>query len=124
MTRAKPVTVRPEDLSAEQRMVARAEGETIRIHFTADGFEALGYTWHRGQGLSVPRGHQRWPEVADWIELSPEQQAERWGEQKFAPGPWPGPRGYYDPSDPRRPGFAPVVRELAEERLRGVAPED
>jgi hypothetical protein len=70
--------------------LSRPGEESIVIHFTACGLTALGQAWHRGQELEVSPAHPLWPEAAGWISLTPEQQAERWGEQKFALGTVPG----------------------------------
>jgi len=78
--------------------------QTVLIHFTADRLTAFGQVWYRGQELEIGPGHPRWPEAADWITLTPEQQVQRFGEQKFAPGPWPGPRPYHDPGFEPAPG--------------------
>jgi hypothetical protein len=73
-----------------------AEGEAVLIHFVADGLTVFGQVWYRGQELSIGPDHPRWAEARGWITLSRFQQAERWGEQKFDFGPWPGRRSYAD----------------------------
>jgi hypothetical protein len=72
-----------------------SEGEAVLIHFIADGLTAMGQVWYRGQELQIGPDHPRWPEVRGWITLSRFEQVERWGEQKFDFGPWPG-RRYAD----------------------------
>ena len=71
-------------------------GESVLIHFVADGLTAFGQVWYRGQELEIGPAHPRWPEARGWITLSRFQQVERWGEQKFDFGPWPGRRSYTD----------------------------
>lgn len=70
------------------------EGEAVLIHFVADGLTAFGQVWYRGQELEIGPDHPRWPEAISWITLSRFQQLDRWGEQKFDFGPWPGRRSY------------------------------
>jgi hypothetical protein len=67
-----------------------AQGEAVLIHFVADGLTAFGSVWYRGQELQIGPGHPRWEEALGWITLTRFQQVERWGEQKFDFGPWPG----------------------------------
>jgi hypothetical protein len=76
-----------------QRFVP-AEGEAVLIHFVADGLTAFGQVWYRGQELAIGPDHPRWAEALGWITLDKYAQAERWGEQKFDFGPWPGRRSY------------------------------
>jgi hypothetical protein len=79
--------------SAPQQYVP-AEGEAVLIHFVADGLTAFGQVWYRGQELSIGPDHPRWTEALGWITLNRWQQADRWGEQKFDFGPWPGRSSY------------------------------
>lgn len=72
------------------------EGEAVLIHFVADGLTAFGQVWYRGQELEIGPTHPRWSEALSWITLTRFQQVERWGEQKFDFGPWPGRRSYAD----------------------------
>lgn len=81
--------------NAPQQFVP-AEGEAVLIHFVADGLTAFGSVWYRGQELQIGPTHPRWQEALEWITLSRWQQIERWGEQKFDFGPWPGRRSYTD----------------------------
>lgn len=81
--------------AAPQRFVP-AEGEAVLIHFVADGLTAFGQVWYRGQELAIGPGHPRWAEALGWITLDKYGQVERWGEQKFDFGPWPGRRSYAD----------------------------
>lgn len=81
--------------NAPQRFVP-AEGEAILIHFVADGLTAFGQVWYRGQELAIGPDHPRWAEALGWITLGRFEQIERWGEQKFDFGPWPGRRSYAD----------------------------
>jgi hypothetical protein len=71
------------------------EGEAVLIHFVADGFTAFGQVWFRGQEMEIGPDHPRWAEARRWITLSRFEQVERYGEQKFDFGPWPG-RPYAD----------------------------
>jgi hypothetical protein len=73
-----------------------AEGEAVLIHFVADGLTAFGQVWYRGQELAIGPDHPRWAEALGWITLDRYQQVDRWGEQKFDFGPWPGRRSYAD----------------------------
>jgi hypothetical protein len=71
-----------------------SDGEAILIHFIADGLTAFGQVWYRGQELQIGPDHPRWAEALGWITLDRFGQVERWGEQKFDFGPWPGRRSY------------------------------
>lgn len=73
-----------------------AEGAAILIHFVADGLTAFGQVWYRGQELAIGPDHPRWTEALGWITLDRYGQIERWGEQKFDFGPWPGRKSYAD----------------------------
>jgi hypothetical protein len=81
------------------------QGEAVLIHFVADGLTAFGTVWYRGQELQIGPGHPRWPEALGWITMTRFQQVERWGEQKFDFGPWPGRRSYADAAG----SFEPVT---------------
>lgn len=74
----------------------RAEGEAVLIHFIADGLTAFGQVWYRGQELEIGPDHPRWAEARRWITMTRMQQIEKWSEQKFDFGPWPGRRSYAD----------------------------
>lgn len=75
-----------------------SQGEdTILIHFLADGFTAMGQIWYRGQEVEFVVGSQAHTDQIgrdgkSWLDLAsdPAAQYARWGEQKFALGPWPG----------------------------------
>ncbi len=76
---------------------AVAEGETILIHFVADGLTALGHIWYTGQELEFTVGSQAYKDTCDrngrsWLTLrdDPEAQEARWGHVKFRSGPWRG----------------------------------
>jgi hypothetical protein len=71
-----------------------AEGEAVLIHFVADGLTAFGQVWYRGQELAIGPDHPRWEEARGWVTLDRYAQVDRWGEQKFDFGPWPGRRSY------------------------------
>jgi hypothetical protein len=112
--RPKPVSkLTPEELAERERQHAAAlaaareferadpvlvppEGETVLIHFIADGLTAFGQVWFRGQELEIGPGHPRWAEARRWITMTRMQQVEKWGEQKFDSGPWPGRKSYAD----------------------------
>ena len=100
------------------------EGEAVLIHFVADGFTAFGQVWFRGQEMEIGPGHPRWAEARRWITLSRFEQIDRYGEQKFDFGPWPG-RPYVDaagsferlvtgPKDAPVPVPVPTAAQLAQ----------
>lgn len=102
---------------------APTEGEAVLIHFVADGFTAFGQVWFRGQEMEIGPGHPRWAEARRWITLNRFEQVDRYGEQKFDFGPWPG-RPYADavgsferlvtgPKDAPVPVPVPTAAELA-----------
>ena len=102
-----------------------AEGEAVLIHFVADGLTAFGQVWYRGQELQIGPSHPRWREAVGWITLTRFQQVERWGEQKFDFGPWPGRKSYAEAlgsfaqlrgTDP--PGNAVALAGPTEQQLR------
>jgi len=70
------------------------EGKAVLIHFVADGLTVFGQVWYRGQELEIGPDHPRWTEAVSWITLDKYGQIDRWGEQKFDFGPWPGRRSY------------------------------
>jgi hypothetical protein len=69
-------------------------GESVVIHFVADGLTAFGKVWYRGEELEIGPDHPRWDECRGWILMDKWAQMERYGEQKFDQGPWPGQRGF------------------------------
>lgn len=73
-----------------------AEGQTVVIHFIADGLTAFGQVWFRGQEIEIGPGHPRWEQARTWILLDRMAQVERYGKQFFERGPWPGRRSYLD----------------------------
>jgi hypothetical protein len=79
-----------------QPQYAATEGEAVLIHFVADGLTAFGQIWFRGQELEIGPGHPRWAEARRWITMTRMEQVEKWGEQKFDAGPWPGRKSYAD----------------------------
>lgn len=116
---ARPV---PEsELSPEQRRIrdledqlARREGKNdsmeerfedaeggIVIHFIADGFTSNYRNFYKGQEVTF--GPEAYEETVDrlgrsWLDLSEEEQWDRFGEVKFRKGPWPGRRQYAEES--------------------------
>lgn len=80
---------------SQQEYVPTA-GEAIVVHFVADGLTFAGQVWMRGQEIEIGPAHPRWTEARGWITLDRFAQVDRWGEQKFDFGPWPGRRSYTD----------------------------
>jgi hypothetical protein len=76
-----------------------AQGESVLIHFIEDGLTAFGQVWYRGQELEIGPGHPRWERARGWVLLGRAAQIDRWGQQYFAPGPWPGRKSYLDGAD-------------------------
>ncbi len=77
--------------------VADQAGETILIHFVADGLTVLGHTWYRGQELEFTVGSPAYQDTFDrngwtWLALrdQPDVQEAKYGEEKFRSGPWKG----------------------------------
>lgn len=104
---------------------ADATGETILIHFVADGFTALGQVWCRGQELEFTVGSGAYRDTCDrfgrsWLELrdNPAVQENKWGEVKFRSGPWPG-LSYRDATKAQFDRLAPI-----REGQRPPAPPD
>lgn len=69
-------------------------GESVVIHFVADGLTVFGKVWYRGEELEIGPDHPRWDEARSWILMDKWAQMDRYGEQKFDQGPWPGQRGF------------------------------
>jgi hypothetical protein len=72
----------------------------ILVHFLADGFTSNQKVFYRGQ--EVVFGPEAYKDTKDragnsWINLSDDEQFDRWGEVKFRKGPWPGKRTYAEP---------------------------
>lgn len=118
--------------------VADPDGETILIHFVADGFTALGHIWYRGQELEFTVGSPAYNDTRDrygwsWLSLRDDAAAQeaRYKEVKFRSGPWPG-AAYADAATKAR--FEPLkdvkplteadlaVADRAEARRRRAAP--
>lgn len=66
-----------------------ADDGSVTVHFTDDGFTALGHVWLRGQELTAGPAHPRWDDIRTWIALTPAQQQARYGKVHFEPGPVP-----------------------------------
>jgi hypothetical protein len=95
-----------------------SEGEAVLIHFIADGLTAFGQIWFIGQELEIGPDHPRWAEARRWITMSRFEQIERWGEQKFDFGPWPGRRSYTEADG----SFEPLVTGPKDAPVRVPAP--
>jgi len=72
-------------------------GETILIHFIANGFTAQGVGWQRGQEVEFVVGGRAYEQTKDrngntWIDLrdNPEAQILRYGAEYFRSGPFRG----------------------------------
>lgn len=81
--------------NAPEEYVPAEEGGII-IHFVRDGLTAFGKVWYQGEELEIGPTHPRWAEAVRWIMLTKFEQIDRYGEQKFDRGPWPGRRSYAD----------------------------
>lgn len=81
------------------------------IHFMEDGFTALGKIWYRGEEFVVVEGSPTWAETTNkygvsWVDMSEDEQYEKYGRRYFRDGPWRG-KGYeaaefegeYDPEE-------------------------
>lgn len=73
----------------------RATDEVVHIHFVADGMVAFGQPWFRGQEISMVVGDEQWKSTLDrngetWIRMTADEQIDKYGEEKFRPGPWRG----------------------------------
>jgi len=102
----------------------------VTINFVEDGLTALGWSWYRGETLSIEKGTDEWDrtlfENADgdqvsWMELDEDEQVERWGDRFFREGKWSG-KGF-DLSDPDLTPEQKAVLAAAEAEAKGdVAP--
>lgn len=79
----------------------------VTINFVEDGMTALGWSWYRGETLTVEKGTEEWDrtlfenadgDMVSWLELDEDEQIERWGDRFFRPGKWSG-KGF-DLDDP------------------------
>lgn len=94
---------------AETEYVSPAEGkETLLIHIVNDGLTINGQMTYRGQEFEFEVGGMAWNQTVDRTGFSYlslvddiDAQYERWGEQKFARGPWRGRRGVTEKDIPR-----------------------
>lgn len=80
-TRGRP----PKKVTEASVKPSESKFEPILIHFVSDGFTALGAVWVAEQELEITE--EVYPEVESWINLSDEEQIDRWGEVKFKKGP-------------------------------------
>ena len=97
----------------------KVEGDSILIHFVADGFTAQGENWYRGQELEFGKNSVAFKQTFNrlgesWVLYTEEQQLVNYGEVKFRRGPWPG-LPYEDGSvaekERRRNRAAPVIKD-------------
>lgn len=72
-------------------------GEGILIHILEDGFHAS----YRGQEIVFgPKAYEETKNRygVSWLNMTDEEQYERWGKLMFQKGPWPGKKNYEDPA--------------------------
>lgn len=86
------------DDSVEEHFDVGAEG--ITVHFVAEGLTSNNRTFYTGQ--EVVFGPEAYADTIDrfgnsWLNMTENEQYERWGEVKFRKGPWPGVRHYAEP---------------------------
>lgn len=89
-TASKPSAPAPEPPKPPEAVTEAPE--TILIHFVAEGFSAFGHVWSKGQELEIKVPSPEYSRTCDingdsWLRVPPEDQAVRWGEVKFMPGP-------------------------------------
>lgn len=77
--------------------VEAAPQEEKLIHFLEDGFTGgLGSIFYRGQELRIKTGTPEWTATVDpgtgesWVDMSEEDQFDRYGKVMFRKGPWTG----------------------------------
>lgn len=73
----------------------------IVVHFIADGLTSNNRVFYRGQEVTF--GPEAYKQTQDrfgvsWLDLTEEEQYERFKEVKFRRGPWPGKRQYEEES--------------------------
>lgn len=71
----------------------------ILIHVLADGLTALGRVFYRGQEIVFgPKAYEdtKGRDGRSWLNMSDEEQYDRWGVVRFRKGPWPGKKQYED----------------------------
>lgn len=102
----------------------------VTVNFVEDGLTALGWTWYRGETLSVEKGTPEWEltqyerpdgEVISWLELDEDEQVERWGDRFFRPGKWSG-KGF-DLDDPELTEEQKATLRAIEAAEKGEAPK-
>ena len=78
---------------------APADTDSLVVSFVEDGFTLLGQVWYTGQELEVALGSADWqasllngsdPSSRSVLELSEQEQIQRWGRRMFRPGRWAG----------------------------------
>lgn len=73
------------------------DGDTFLINFVSDGFTAFGQVWYTGQELEFHVGGSDYAltqngDGKSWLNLSEDEQIERYGRVMFRRGPWKGKR--------------------------------
>lgn len=68
--------------------------DTILIHVLMDGFTINGLVTYRGQEFEFPIGGKAYQQTVNregksWLNITQDEQYERWGEARFGHGPWP-----------------------------------
>lgn len=84
--------------SAEELYEENTEGGVL-VHFLEDGVTSNGRNFYQGQEVTF--GPEAYAQTIDrygnsWLNLTDDEQYERWGSVKFHKGPWPGKRSYED----------------------------
>lgn len=96
------------------------------INFVEDGMTALGWSWYRGETLTVEEGTDAWDrtlfendegETVSWLTLDEDEQVDRWGLRFFREGKWKG-KGY-DLSDPALTDEQKAILQAAQEEAEG-----
>lgn len=115
------------DLDAAEDQYEKVEGDSILIHFVADGFSFAGQVWLRGQECEFALDGKAFANTKDrtgksWLDLrhDPDAQIARYGQHYFSDGPWRGPNrfnttGLANPDDVRAVE-ALAAREAARNR--------
>ncbi len=82
------------DRAAVQHEDIKFGQDTILIHVLTDGFTINGQVTYRGQEFEFPVGGKAYEQTVNregrtWLNLTEDEQYDRWGEARFGHGPWP-----------------------------------
>ena len=111
-------------------MKAQTEAETKIVHFLEDGMTGPGArVFYRGETLTLETDSDDYELTVDqatgrsWLDLSEEEQEQRYGRVMFRPGPWPEAKAKVEQRPPLSP-HEQSAREAFKDLEAGWREED